>query len=606
MKEKQERLTVLRIGTGCLLRNDDGAEYKIVNINAFLNSLDDQTAAQTQLGVASLGEIYDAVTSILSKVERRQLELDEVLVGPAEDDTDSEPETMNAETAAQMVMRKYHFATVVDKRDVCTVYYYDSGVYLDGGVAKIKAWVEANVRQEPTVKFVKGKIVGLNESASVTTHFVSEVLGHVQRKTFRSRGEFDSNPNILNLKNGLLNVETGEFDEHSPDYLSSSQLPVEYYKRTGYASIEKFLSEVAYPEDVPAIQEFVGYCLWRGYPENKALFLIGDGSNGKSVFLGLVKALLGAGNVACFSLQELETNGFSKAYLDSKLANIFPDLPDTALRQAGVFKALTGNDSITTAHKFGSPFTFVNIAKMIFSANKIPEVYEDTMAFFRRWILVTFPNTFDAEKADRNLLAKLTTPESLSGFLNWALVGLNRLKSNGWKFSNSKSVEIVREEYIRKSSPIQAFFKDCVENHPDGVVTKVALYQAFADYCRSKHLPVSGQESFFMKMNRFAEYRFPTERREMDGSRKPCFIGLRVVNPVNPVKGLSYSNQSSGVNVEERIGNRVAESDRSAKIDSFAAGNCAVCMHSGAQPIVRSTGLVYLHEECQKEWEGQL
>src|SRR5207302_7003645 len=117
---------------------------------------------------------------------------------------------------------------------------------------------------------------------------------------------------------------------------------------------------------------------------------------------------------------------------------LYADLPDNILKSAGTFKMLTGGDSIMAERKFGHPFLFKNYAKLMFSCNKVPEVQEDSDAFFRRWIIITFPNKFEGANDDRDMLSKLTTPEELSGIFNWALKGLKRLQQQGWQFSNSR------------------------------------------------------------------------------------------------------------------------------------------------------------------------
>src|SRR5208337_5133071 len=99
---------------------------------------------------------------------------------------------------------------------------------------------------------------------------------------------------------------------------------------------------------------------------------IGDGSNGKSTLINLIKALIGLKNVSSRGLQELEMNRFAKADLYGKLANLYADLPDTALRSVGIFKMLTGGDPITAERKFQNPFKFISGAKLIFSCNKVP------------------------------------------------------------------------------------------------------------------------------------------------------------------------------------------------------------------------------------------
>jgi putative DNA primase/helicase len=253
---------------------------------------------------------------------------------------------------------------------------------------------------------------------------------------------------------------------------------------------------------------------------------VGDGQNGKSTLINLLKALLGIENISSRGLQELELNRFAKASLYGKLANLHADLPDQALRSVGTFKILTGRDPITGEHKFQNGFTFVNYAKLVFSCNKIPEVFEDTTAFFRRLIILTFPNFFPPDKADQNLLSKLTTSEELSGFLNWAIEGLKRLQARGWNFSYSKSTAEVREEYIRKSSPIRAFLLDCTEVQSDGFVSKKDLYVAFTEYCRLKKLPAVTDQTFFKNLPQFASV---TEARpEIDRKQVRGYYGLRL------------------------------------------------------------------------------
>jgi len=93
---------------------------------------------------------------------------------------------------------------------------------------------------------------------------------------------------------------------------------------------------------------------------------------------------------------------------------------------------LVGNDLIGAEVKFGKHFTFENHVKLVFSANKIPETEDDTDAFFRRWIIIVFPNQFTDDKnaehkADHSIIDKLTTPEELSGLLNKSLKSLHNL-----------------------------------------------------------------------------------------------------------------------------------------------------------------------------------
>lgn len=471
--------------------------------------------------------------------------------------------TLNKEEAAEGLKVQYHILTMEDSDEV---YFYDEerGVYRLGGEVKVKAWLEAN-------------------SYGCDTRIVNETTDKLKRQTYVRRETFDADKSTLNLSNCLFNVRTGEHFAHSPEYRSITQLPVRYFPGADCPRIKQFLSEVLNVEDVQLVQEWFGYFLWRDYPIQKALLLVGDGANGKSTLINLIKAFLGTANVSARGLQELERDRFAKASLFGKMANLHADLPDTALKSTGTFKMLTGGDLITSEYKFRNSFEFANYAKLVFSANVVPEVTEDTLAYFRRWDIVNFPNTFTGDKANPKLLESLTTEEELSGLLNWALEGLRRLQNNGWTFTNSKGVDEVKEEYIRKSAPGRAFLMDCVLIGSAGEVIKQELYQAFCQYCRLRNLPIMTSDTFFKKIPQYvtvSEARKACEYIEghdrCGKSRHMVFQGLKLLsqadwakpgenkigktpdrpdtpdgNPVNPVKGLDHFNRNGGTANEQ-------------------------------------------------------
>jgi P4 family phage/plasmid primase-like protien len=304
-----------------------------------------------------------------------------------------------------------------------------------------------------------------------------------------------------------------------------NKLPVKYDPAADCPHIKNFLLEIAASEeDVKILLEVIGFCLYREYFIAKALMLVGGGSNGKSTFLNLVKVFLGKENVSSRSLQDLEENRFAKADLHHKLANIYADLPDKALFRTGTFKMLTGRDLLTAERKFQHSFTFENYAKLLFSANKVPEAFDDSDAFFRRWLIVVFPNQFINDKADPYILQKLTTPEELSGLLNLVLPVLKKLLEKG-QFSVSKTTEEIREDYIRKSSPIAAFVMDCLEVDSEAFIVKKDLFNAFAEYCRIRNLPAVTQDTFFKNLPKHVNV--SDYRPKLQSERPPALKGLR-------------------------------------------------------------------------------
>ncbi len=91
------------------------------------------------------------------------------------------------------------------------------------------------------------------------------------------REEFDKDPRILNVKNGLLNMETLELSDHSHDHLSPTQIPVPYNRTAKCLKILKFLADILYRQDIFTALQVFGYCLNYDTKFNKAFLLVGSG-----------------------------------------------------------------------------------------------------------------------------------------------------------------------------------------------------------------------------------------------------------------------------------------------------------------------------------------
>lgn len=285
------------------------------------------------------------------------------------------------------IMARYTFKTLVDIKEML---WYKNGVYKHHGENIIEAEVE-NIWKNAVHK-------------PATKHFVSEIIEAIKRRTFVERLEINP-PGYVNVKNGILNLEALELEPHTPEKVFTIQLPVAYNPQAQCPKIDRFLQEVC-PDGVQTIEELIGWCLEDGYDYQRSVLLYGSGNNGKSTFLNLVRTFLGPENVSSRLLQDLVTNRFALADLYGKLANICADLPNIALTNTGIYKMLTGGDPITAERKFGHPFQFVNRAKLIFSTNQLFGVDDPTNAFWRRWILLQFPNDFTGREINQTELWK--------------------------------------------------------------------------------------------------------------------------------------------------------------------------------------------------------
>ncbi len=401
------------------------------------------------------------------------------------------------------VIKTHRFIKVMGEREL---YYYKEGIWKTGGNEIIQGILSEALGDD------------------YRSHYGSEAVNFIQGKCLMNGG-FEENKNLICLENGVLNIDTKEVTPWSPDYHLTVKLPVRYNPQADCPSIKKFLIEIMGIEDVPNVEELVGYCLFRDMPIHRAFLLVGEGANGKSTLINLIKTFLGSENIASISLQSLGKDRFAKAGLMNKLANLFADLPGTAVYQTGTFKILTGNDIVGAEKKFGGYTNFTNYAKFLFSCNKVPDVADDTGAYFRRWILVNFPNKFEQEKADKKLLQKLTTLEELSGLLNLALAGLKRLLEKG-EFSNTQSTKEMQQRYLRLASPVKAFVMDCLETATDSTVPKEEMYRQYALYTHKSNLPTLVDSNFAKEFKRAFQPLWE-ERPTILGKRTLCWRGVK-------------------------------------------------------------------------------
>ena len=419
---------------------------------------------------------------------------------------DEEKKRISHSALAELIMGENRFVTL---RDTEEVLWWDGRKWKFGGEVRIKELLQRALQDL--------------EKERISVHLVNEVIAYIQRSTYVERSLLNREKRKIPLLNGVYDLETDQLLPLAPEYYFTYCLPVEYNKSAKCEEIEKFLSEVLHPDDIPPVLEFVGYCMIPEQKMQKAVMFLGEGSNGKSTLIELIRTFLGRENTAAIPLQELTENRFASSSLYGKLANLSADLPATAVKKTGLFKLLTGGDTITAEKKFKDHFEFLPTAKLIFSANRLPMTSDNTIAFFRRWILVNFPNRFEGEKRDPNILERLTTSQELSGFFNLVLEHLKRLLTRR-DFSNSKIAEEIKEDYERKSNPVLAFVYDMLAVDPEGYLTKDETYSAFVSYCKDNKLPVVSKGRFGSLLPRYIPAK--TTRKTIGTERPRCWEGI--------------------------------------------------------------------------------
>lgn len=381
------------------------------------------------------------------------------------------------------------------------LYRYDHGVYLPDG----DIFARARVRE----------LLG----DRCQRKYFDEVLAWL--RSFEPTITAKPSMSMLNVANGLLDWRSGQMYPHDPDVVSTVQTPVCWAPPSTCPGIERFLSEVLPADAVELIYEVAGYLLYPDNPLRRAVLLLGPGRNGKSVLLGILRALVGEANVSTVPLQALAENRFAAAELFGKLANISGDLDARAIRNTDLFKMATGNDPILAERKYSAAFSFVPFATFVFAANEAPISSDQTDAWFDRWLVVPFDYRIPDERVDPQLLTRLTTPGELSGLLGKAVPALRRLLARG-RFSLPPSVERAGERYRDKLDTVRGFVGESCTVHPDAWVPRPVLYRQYRQWATdSGRLPVSVE-----KFNEHLRQAYPVSEKTRRGARGWAGLGL--------------------------------------------------------------------------------
>jgi P4 family phage/plasmid primase-like protien len=370
-----------------------------------------------------------------------------------------------------------------------------------------------NLQAETLIKEETEKLI-----PNCTKHHRSEVISKIKAQTYTDIERFDTDPNLITLENGILNLETLELSPHTPEHLSRVLLPVEYQKPT-HEDIEENLKDTLFWQflknsftvndkfrniDFETVLEIIASPIIKRHVDEKAFMFLGGGENGKSVCLSYIESIIGKNNVSSITLQDISDDKFMRANLAGMSANIFSDLEQNELRHTGKIKAITSNEGIEVQKKHQQGFTLYPFCKLMFSCNRFPKVYDQTQGFFRRWIIVKWERNFENDpQRIEYLKEKLAENKDEKNHVFSCLVGIaNRLNKVG-KFTHSKDWKTIQKEWNENADPIDDFDSNYIidsENHK----SKRETYHFYKEIMLDKGETPKGMGQF---SKAFSEYR---------------------------------------------------------------------------------------------------
>ena len=270
----------------------------------------------------------------------------------------------------------------------------------------------------------------------------------------------------------------------TPDIFTTNLLPYDYNPNAQCPRWLQYLNEVflSNQETINFVQEAVGYAFHKKIPKPAPFFLIGPGSNGKSVYIDTLTSLCGEENVSNISLNLL-SNELYILDLFGKMINVSSETPNKKYINTDLIKAVVGGDWVTGRELYKRPSKFQPFAKHYLAMNQLPRIEDNTHGMWRRIHVIEFPHKFTEDEMDVEMTEKLRT--ELSGIFNWALEGYKRLRMQKFIFSESQSMRISKKQYKTQSNSaldyISRHFVGADDEHSVALKNEYERYRQFCE-----------------------------------------------------------------------------------------------------------------------------
>ena len=358
---------------------------------------------------------------------------------------------------------------LIDKEHICKIngqlYIFNGQVYVTGN-----EYIEASM---------------LKYDNNILSARRTEILKMIKLLLQNEKNKKYADPSYIAFKNGIYNIDTDMLLDFDPDIIITNQIPWNYNKdATKNIFLENVLKAWTCSDKqlYLLLEEVIGMTMYRSNKISSCFILTGDKDNGKSTFIWLLKALLGEQNYSSIGLHDIEKR-FKNADIVGKLANLGDDIGDSYIAKTENFKKLVTGETIILERKGKDPFECNFYGKLIFNANSIPRIKDETGAVIdKRLIYLPFNATFSGKTKDINLKDKFDD-KVMETLILIGIEGIKRVMKNK-AFTNCDSANALKEEYKFINNPILQFIDEIGADNIYNVDVSV-IYAKYVEFCKN-------------------------------------------------------------------------------------------------------------------------
>lgn len=313
---------------------------------------------------------------------------------------------------------------------------------------------------------------------------------------------------LIPVNNGIFDLRTKELKPFSPEYVFTSKVKTDYVDNPEHPdfddgwNIEKWIMEIA-NDDVEVfilLWQVIADAINGNYSRKRSIWLVGEGSNGKSSYQDLLRNVIGIENVAGLKIDQFSSNSsgqnFNLALLEGRVANIADDVQSNAyIDDSSNFNSIITGEPVIVEPKGKTGYLVEFNLTMIFSTNGLPRIRNKTFGTYRRMLLVPFLADFKGENVNFNIKEKYIKDKRVLEFVLHKAINLDFED-----FDIPSASKSMLEDYKVSNDPIAEFTKDkfnpLMESNNLDRIPKRTAHDLFKEFCKESNYQQVGYNNF--------------------------------------------------------------------------------------------------------------